>query len=175
MLTYAGLWLNGEGNGKSLLSQLGYEFQSRWALVKSLHSPQSWTFPQGASPFPPLSPWGLKFLNRTERARGFWSQAIKDWGSLEVKVKAKAKVLFSYLSLEVLGIWESIMNEWKGLFSWGDKVVRERQHPSASAPAEVEQGVPRCSHHGPWSLCCRGTDQLWKDAQFFSPSLFIDV
>lgn len=28
MLTYAGLWLNGEGNGKSLLSQLGYEFQA---------------------------------------------------------------------------------------------------------------------------------------------------
>lgn len=27
MLTYAGLWLNGEGNGKSLPSQLGYEFQ----------------------------------------------------------------------------------------------------------------------------------------------------
>lgn len=78
MLTYAGLWLNGEGNGKSLLSQLGYEFQSRWALVKSLHSPQSWTFPQGASPFPPLSSWGLQFLNRTERARGFWSQEVKD-------------------------------------------------------------------------------------------------
>lgn len=78
MLTYAGLWLNGEGTGKSLLSQLSCEFQNRWALVKSLHSPQSWTFPQGASPFPPSSSWGLQFLNSTGRARGLWGQAVKD-------------------------------------------------------------------------------------------------
>lgn len=104
MLTYAGLRLNCEGTGKSLLSQLSCEFQNRWALVRSLHSPQSWTFPQGASPFPPLSSWGLQFLNSTGRARGLWGQAVKDGGSLKVKVKGKAKVLFSSLSLEVLGI-----------------------------------------------------------------------
>ena len=82
VLTPAVLGLSSaEGNRKSLLTQMVYELHNEWALVKVIHSPQSWSLPQGASPFPSSSSWsshqGLKFLNRTDRASGLQGQAEK--------------------------------------------------------------------------------------------------
>lgn len=101
VLTPAVLGLSGaEGNRTSLLTQTGYALHNEWASVKAIHSPQSWSLPQGASPFPSSSSWsthqGLKFLNRDERASGLQGQAEKTEAASRSRLRPRPR---SYLPI----------------------------------------------------------------------------